>query len=144
MANEQNLIPFSERSESEAREMGANGGIASGVARRKKKALKTVLDELLTRGICSKKDLALAEDFELKDDVTQEQLVMAALLKAAKGGNVQAVKEIRSITRDDEQLKLDREKLKIEQEKLRLLKERQGAGGDALEKLDEVLGKIGI
>lgn len=144
MANEQNLIPNSERTPSELREITQKGGRASGEARRRKKALKTVLDELLVRGICSKKDLALAGDLNLPEDVTQEHLIMVALLKAAKAGNVQAVKEIRDITRDDERLKIEREKLKIEQEKLKLLKERQDAGGDALEKLDEVLDKIGI
>lgn len=48
MANEQNLIPFSERSESEARENGRKGGIASGAARRRKKALKDAVDLFLS------------------------------------------------------------------------------------------------
>lgn len=38
MANEQNLKPF--RTESEAREKGRNGGIASGEARREKKLIR--------------------------------------------------------------------------------------------------------
>lgn len=49
MANEQNLIPV--QSESQARELGRNGGIASGKARREKKEFryyaKIVLDELV-------------------------------------------------------------------------------------------------
>lgn len=49
MANEQNLIPV--QSESEAREKGRQGGIASGKARREKKEMrefaKMVLDELV-------------------------------------------------------------------------------------------------
>ena len=40
MANEQNLIPFDERTESEQREIATAGGIASGAARRRKRALK--------------------------------------------------------------------------------------------------------
>ena len=39
MANEKNLIPFDQRSESEARELGRKGGIASGEARREKSTL---------------------------------------------------------------------------------------------------------
>lgn len=141
--NNENLIPFNELTESEQRETAKKGGIASGVARRQKKAFKTVLDALLRSGTCSKSDLRLLESFGLsQDDVTQEQLVMMGLLKAAKEGDVAAVKEIRNITRDDERLKLDRERLKIEKEKLELLKSRQGDDG-SLDKLDDILAKLG-
>lgn len=51
MANEQNLIPFDKRSESQARELGQKGGIASGKARRAKREArewaKIALDEML-------------------------------------------------------------------------------------------------
>ena len=47
--NNENLKPFSERTESEKREITKKGGIASGKARRKradiKKALQSILDE---------------------------------------------------------------------------------------------------
>ena len=47
--NDENLKPFSERTESEKREITRKGGIASGKARRKKadikKALQFILDE---------------------------------------------------------------------------------------------------
>lgn len=45
MANEQNLNPC--RSKNEARERGAAGGRASGEARRRKRAMREVLDDLL-------------------------------------------------------------------------------------------------
>lgn len=45
MANEQNLNPC--RSKSEARERGAAGGVKSGEARRRKRAMREVLDDLL-------------------------------------------------------------------------------------------------
>lgn len=44
MANEQNLIPNSKRSPSEARENGRKGGIASGEARRRKKTLREIME----------------------------------------------------------------------------------------------------
>ena len=51
MANEQNLIPFDKRSESQARELGRKGGIASGKARLAKREArewaKIALDEML-------------------------------------------------------------------------------------------------
>jgi hypothetical protein len=47
--NEKNLIPNSERTPSELREMAKNGGIASGKARRNKKLLRDCIDYLLER-----------------------------------------------------------------------------------------------
>lgn len=40
MANEENLIPFDERTENEQREIARKGGIASGASRRAYKSLK--------------------------------------------------------------------------------------------------------
>ena len=52
MANgHENLIPFSERSEEEARENGRKGGKASGVARRKKADLRKIAEGMVTGGI---------------------------------------------------------------------------------------------
>ena len=45
MANGQdNLIPFSERTETEQREIAKNGGKASGVARRRKADLRKIAE----------------------------------------------------------------------------------------------------
>lgn len=49
MANESNLIPFtSEQSREEAKKNGRKGGIASGEARRKRKAFKEQIDYFLS------------------------------------------------------------------------------------------------
>lgn len=48
MANEENLIPFGERTESEHREIAVAGGIASGEARRKRKAMREQAELLLS------------------------------------------------------------------------------------------------
>ena len=138
----ENLIPLNERTKDEQNEITRKGGVASGVARRRKKAMKAVLDELLQRGIANGEDLALAESFGDTEGVTQEMLVLMGLLKAAKEGDVSAVKEVRNITRDDERLKLDRERLKLEKERLELLKSRQGDDG-SLDKLDDILSRLG-
>jgi hypothetical protein len=45
--NDGNLIPFSERSKSEAREMGTRGGVASGKVRRFRKTLRESLKNAL-------------------------------------------------------------------------------------------------
>lgn len=44
------LIPFSERSPEERRELGRKGGIASGEARQQRRALRDELDALLSSG----------------------------------------------------------------------------------------------
>lgn len=53
MANEQNLIPFDQRSKKETRELGKKGGIASGEARRAKRdfreSMLAALNELVER-----------------------------------------------------------------------------------------------
>ena len=49
MANEENLIPFNERTESEKRKIATAGGKASGKARRNKKLLRDCIDYLLER-----------------------------------------------------------------------------------------------
>lgn len=54
MANEQNLIPFTERSESEVREMNRRGGIKSGEVRREKANLKKQLQLFLEEDIKDK------------------------------------------------------------------------------------------
>lgn len=51
MLNDKNLVPFSNRSESEARENGRKGGKKSGETRRRKKALKSLMNDLLSSGI---------------------------------------------------------------------------------------------
>jgi hypothetical protein len=136
----ENLIPFSERTKEEARELGTKGGKKSGEARAKRKLFKVVLDELLVRGITSEEDLAMAEDFDLKGEVTQEQLVMCGLLKRAKQGDVAACRLILEITRDDEKLKIEKSRLGIDKEKLKMLKDKDG--GEELDKLDGILDKL--
>ena len=49
MANEQNLIPFSERSESEVREINSKGGVNSGKSRRRTANLRKVIQSVMNR-----------------------------------------------------------------------------------------------
>lgn len=49
--NEKNLIPNTERSPEELREMGRKGGIASGRARRRKRDLRKLASMLLDKQI---------------------------------------------------------------------------------------------
>ena len=76
MANEQNLIPNSERTPSELREMARNGGLASGEARRKRKTLKEELLLMLSEG-------------------ETQQSVTIALIEKAMSGDTKAFEVIR-------------------------------------------------
>ena len=76
MANEQNLIPNSERTASELREMARNGGLASGEARRKRKTLKEELLLMLSEG-------------------ETQQSVTLALIEKAMSGDTKAFEVIR-------------------------------------------------
>lgn len=141
MANERNLIPFSERTESELREMTSNGGKKSGVARRRKILLKAMLPGLLERGAFSEADLALLESYGMDpEEVNQAGLVLMGLLNTAKSGNVAAIRQILEMNGEDGHLKNEDKKIKIEQEKLKLLKEKDG--GNELDKLDSILDKL--
>ena len=135
MPNEQNLIPNSERTPSELREMTSKGGKASGKSRRKKKSMKKMLETILDMPTRVDDDWELlgAEGISIDDfsgeDITNLTIIIVALIRQAKQGNVKAIKEIREIIgenptfdhkkkMDKEELALKREKLKLEQKKL--------------------------
>lgn len=118
MANEQNLNPC--RSKSEARERGAAGGRASGEARRRKRAMREVLDDLLQmplkRG--ELKNVECLGDLmgpngkinllNGKINVTVEQAVLLGQVVLAMQGNTKAATFLRDtagqkILKDDEE-----------------------------------------
>ena len=88
MAN--NLIPQSERTKDEQREVARMGGIASGKARREKKAMKETLEALLSMplkdGVSADVDTikSLAE-MKGKNITVQEAIMLAQIQKAMKG-----------------------------------------------------------
>lgn len=86
MANEQNLIPNSQRSPSEVRENSRKGGIASGEARRAKRDFRESMMQ------------ALAEMIDRKDDngtviakiSAQDAICLKQIAKALKGDTTAA------------------------------------------------------
>lgn len=72
--NEENLIPQSERTKEEQREIARKGGIASGKARREKKIFKEAIEKQLGQSIDS---------------------MIESMIKQAKSGNVQAITFLR-------------------------------------------------
>ena len=88
MANEQNLKPI--RTESEAREKGRNGGIASGAARREKKTVQKILNDCLSTAAKDNPQVAkLAAKMGLKsDDSIKDLFTIVCTLNTLKDGNL--------------------------------------------------------
>ena len=121
MANENNLIPFDKRTESEQREIAQKGGKKSGEVRRNKKLLRDCMIDLLNLPVTDPKkwnELSkLGIDIE---EINNKELLTAALFNRALTGDVTAFKEIRSLIGED-----------------------TSPNEEQLQKLDEVLDKIG-
>ena len=96
MSKENNLIPLNERTKSEQREIARKGGIASGKARRKKKLLRQILDEIGESRLNTNeaKDIAKALSIN-KRDVTYDVAIMFKAVNEALGGNIKAMEFIR-------------------------------------------------
>lgn len=99
MANEQNLIPFDARTESEQREIRRKGGIASGKARRKKKALRERFEAIGSLNMPSgmrKKILSLSNGEDVDFDMMDAAIFGTYM--AAVNGNSQAMAMIAQYT----------------------------------------------
>ena len=90
MANEQNLVPFGERSEREARELGQKGGIASGKARRRKKSMKQKMQLLLSLPAADNDQAELTAMGVDPEDMDNEMVLVKALFLAAAEGDTRA------------------------------------------------------
>lgn len=87
MANEQNLIPFGERTEKEQREIQRKGGIASGVTRRRKKTVKQAVELVMSLPVSDPKTKSKLKRMGIDvDDADNQTAVVVGLYgRAAKG-----------------------------------------------------------
>ena len=79
-----------QRSEGEARELGKQGGIASGAARRRKRALKEAADLYLSLPPDRRRWNALARKGVAPEDIDNQMLMIAGLHAAAAEGDARA------------------------------------------------------
>lgn len=127
MPNEKNLIPNSERTPSELREITSKGGKKSGESRRRKKTMKQVMEMLLQMPANTPADWQLLSDLGVDidsldvDTVNNILIVNAALLQNAKLGDVASIKELRSIIQDNA---YEKHKIAIEKAYLQLEKQK--------------------
>ena len=122
MANEKNLIPFDERTESEQREIARQGGFASGKARREKQKTQQIMADLVS---IKNKDLAmfnkLATKLGLDGDISiHEVFTLTCLLNSVKSGNLGDLERLTKLLGED----------------------KQNENADVLAKLDKVIGEV--
>lgn len=121
MANEQNLIPFGQRTESEQREYARQGGIRSGEVRRQRKAMKEQMQMLLSMPFKGKdrngnRITKMLTELGFEEDEIDNQMAMLISLwmTSLKDGRnqVSAFQEIRKVVQD-EQTATDDDKVQI-------------------------------
>ena len=95
----ENLIPVTERTKEEAREISRKGGIASGKARREKADLKKKVNEILSMDVFS---LQLKEMLEEKGlSATKQTAIATVLLQKALKGDIRAIELLAKINVKD-------------------------------------------
>lgn len=117
MANEKNLVPFDERTESEQREIASAGGKASGKSRRRKKSMKQKMQLLLSLPAADNDQTELSAMGVDPDDMDNEMVLVKALFIAAAAGDTRAFDRIqdvlgRSVAREELALKKQEAKRK--------------------------------
>lgn len=140
MANNENLIPFGKRTESEQREIRSAGGKASGAARRRKADFKKTLNLLLTAEV----DLPEWQDMlhALGLNCTLEAAVNAAMIREALAGNVKAYEAIARYSGQSDKPEEDIRNRDADTELKQARKQAvtgENETDEALEKLDQIL-----
>ena len=93
---DENLIPSSARTPSERREIAQRAGIASGKARKEKRALRETMQTLLAATLKNPEILAeLKKEGWSQKGMTMQDAIAAAMIQQAMKGNVKAYREIR-------------------------------------------------
>jgi len=122
--NDDNLIPFNERSENEARESGKRGGKKSGEARRRKRNVRQLINQILT----AKPDFdGLTRDMlaacllcGMKPDSNDELLAATLFMRALS--DTASLKYLDELVGRNPTLALKREELAIRHEEVALKK----------------------
>lgn len=93
--NEKNLIPASERTPSERREIAQKAGRASGVARRRKRSMKEAADLYLSLPVSDKRRWnKIARKYVDPEDIDNQMAMIIGLTEAATAGDARAGKLI--------------------------------------------------
>lgn len=92
----ENLIDAAHRTEEELREMTRRGGIASGIARRRKKTMREALEMLMFDVELDEqtKDRLRAQGIEKDEHMNHQMVITRSLIAKAEAGDVQAYNAI--------------------------------------------------
>nr|DAV86145.1 MAG TPA: hypothetical protein [Caudoviricetes sp.] len=91
VSNEKNLVPFTERTESEQRAIQQKGGIASGAARRRKRSLKEAADVYLSLPVADRRRWnKLVRRCIDPEDIDNQMAMIVGLTEAATAGDARA------------------------------------------------------
>lgn len=102
MANEQNLIPYRFQSGKQAREAGAKGGIASGVARRRKRSLREAAELYMAMEPTDNRVWnALSMAGIDPEDIDNQMAVVVALSQKAMTGDTSAARVLIDLLGED-------------------------------------------
>ena len=102
MPNEKNLIPNSERTPEERREIATAGGKASGVSRRRKRSLKEAADLYLSLPVADRRTWnKIARRGVDPDDIDNQMAMIIGLTMAATAGDARAAKVIVDLLGED-------------------------------------------
>lgn len=96
MKGQENLVPTTERSKEEVREMQRKGGVNSGIARRRKKSIKENLQMLLELTMTDGHGGKVKSPLTGKDMSVAEAIATATIKEAVKG-NVKAAKLVADV-----------------------------------------------
>lgn len=145
--NPQNLKPFtSDQDREEAARNGRKGGIASGRAKRRKKAMRTAINEMLGEKAPDAFRKVLVDLGMDADDADMQAVVLAAMLKKAAGGSVQAFEAIVRLSGNDAELAQKKAELKERRREFdedialrrQIAEERKGGAGETSAWIDAV------
>lgn len=117
MANEQNLKKFG--SEREPKEAGRKGGVASGAARRKKRAMKNAAQLLLNMPVVGENAVKNLETMGfVEEDMTNQMALMVRVFqKAIQTGDVRAAEFLRDTAGYNPETQLKERQFKYEKDK---------------------------
>lgn len=98
-----NLVPLSERTKAEQRKIQESGGIASGAARRRKRALKEAADLFLALPVSDKRKWnRLARMGLAPEEIDNQMAVIVRLQTAAADGDTRAAALLAKILGEDQ------------------------------------------
>ena len=122
MANEQNLIPNHERTPSELREITTKGGIESGKARRRKKALRTALKEAVALSLKElhpdlRAGIMAAAGIE-DEALTISDAILGSIVRSACAGDPKMMKILLDTIGESADVRLREREVKLKEKSL--------------------------